>query len=82
MVRYNGIGTTVYFVFFEGGGESPSFHKYLPYSLHKPTKAFLRCARRLRAFRKLLLNGLFRSDIIIDVVNARLLRLRLATLRL
>ena len=29
----------------ERDGESPSFHNYLPYSLHKPTKSFLRCAQ-------------------------------------
>ena len=27
------------------GGESPSSHNYLPYSLRKPTKSFLRSAQ-------------------------------------
>ena len=69
--------TTVYF-FFERDGESSSFHSYLSHSLRKPTKDILHAS----AFRKLLLNGLFRSDEMLAVAEARFRKLHLAALRL
>ena len=68
--------------FFERGGESPSSHNYLPYSLRKPTKSFLRSAQSAQGAialsEKLLLNGLLHSDEMLDVapqgfVNSALL---------
>ena len=53
--------------FFERGGESPSSHNYLPYSLRKPTKK-LSSANRKRFLQKLfVLNGLLHSDEMLDV---------------
>jgi len=56
--------TTVYFVL-ERDGESSSFHSHLAHSLHKPTKV----GRHACACRILLLNGLLRSDEMLDVVK-------------
>ena len=50
--------------FFERDGESSSFHSHLAHSLHKPTKV----GRHARG-RILLLNGLLRSDEMLDVVE-------------